>query len=547
MSTTDHPPIATDATTSTGDAGEQAAAVEALNRVLHSTAFGRAPRSRDLLAFVVTETLAGRGHLLNERVVSRLALERPPTLDTRTDASARVQARRTRDLLDRYYTGEGADDPLRIAIPVGQYAATFSPAGAPPDRQPAATPEARPAPATGTIGPVLAVVGLRHGRGAIDRRVAAGLTETLVGTLARFPGLRVVGPVTAGEGTSASVDVRAAGVHADADVVLHGSVLSGDDAVRVTMHLSDGATGEVRWSETFEHTVASFTGFAAEDDIVRRVVGIVGDTSGLVLRGAIRPDGGDGDPVVIAALAQYYAFLDELTPDNAPMIVGGLLEALEHEPDNAHVLASLGFVFAIDVLMRGTEAADSMATAQDLGRQALGLDPASATANCILGVVALAKGNHPGACAHAEEVLRLTPYHPSNAYVAGMLIGAADDWKRGIEIIERVVRVNPYGPNHRRTLLAVDALMRDDVATALAESSLLHFPDFLYGPLLRALCLVELDLCDEAEREFATVLALRPDFLDDPAGILAAAPTIPDHAAEHLARRTLASFGATTG
>ena len=91
--------------------------VEALQRVLSSSVFRNAPRCRELLSFAVTESMAGRGHLINERVLARSALGRPATIDTRTDAGARVQASRTRELLERFYADEGTDDPIRISIP----------------------------------------------------------------------------------------------------------------------------------------------------------------------------------------------------------------------------------------------------------------------------------------------------------------------------------------------------------------------------------------------------------------------------------------------
>lgn len=515
---------------------DEPAIVAALGQVLASASFKSAPKCRDLLAFVVTETLAGRGHLLNERVVARLALGRPPSVDTRTDAGARVQARRTRELLERYYADEGRDAPLRLTIPIGQYAAAFS-----LHRQRPEPAFDRPAP----VEPVVTVVGFRRGPGALERRVAAGLSESIVEALSRFPGLRVVGPVANGPNAAAEPDTMTVSARTGADYVLHGGVRAGADVVRVSVHVADGTRGEVRWAQTFENSTEAFNGFAAEDEILGHVVGAVGDTGGFVLRELVRPRDDEGSSVIHRALSQYYAFLDELTPSSAIDVVVGLQEALDLDPHNAHVIASLGFVFAVDVLMRGAAAEESMAVAEDLGRRALSVDPASATASNILGIVALARGHLPSALRHAEQVLATTPYHPGNTYVAGMLIGASGQWDRGIEIIRRAVRVNPYGPNHRHTLLAVDALMREDVAGALAEASLLHFPGYIYGPLLQAICLAELGLVDDARGHLDDVLAISPDFLDHPVEVLATAPTIPQHAAEHLAAR-LGSWAAPT-
>ena len=99
--------------------------MDALEEVLASSSFARNPRSRDFLAFVVTETLAGRGARLKERTVARRALNRPATFDARDDSGVRVQARRVRAALEHYYETEGRDDAVRISIPKGSYVPQF--------------------------------------------------------------------------------------------------------------------------------------------------------------------------------------------------------------------------------------------------------------------------------------------------------------------------------------------------------------------------------------------------------------------------------------
>lgn len=511
-----------------------ATVVDALQRVLASDTFTNAPRSRELLSFVTTESLAGRGHLLNERVIARSALGRPATMDTRTDASARVQARRTRELLDRYYSSEGGEEPVRISLPRGQYAATFLRRSTGPTSWGPSTPDER---SGTTTGPALAVVQFRHRSTGIERRVATGLSESLVQVLSRFPGLRVIGPLLAEGAQDDNLDAWQAGQRAHADVVLHGTVRTSSEVVRVSVHLTDGRNGRVRWSDTFDRPVSDFTGFGAEDEIVRQVAATVGDYGGVILRERFEPAPGCGRPEVAEALWRYYSFLDELSPDEAIPVVLGLESALTLEPDNAHVMASLGFTFTCDVLMRGAAATESMAIAEDYGHRSLAADSGNAVAHNVLAVVALAKGQLPAAHRHAEVALDLARHHPGNAYVAGMAIGASGEWERGVAIIRETVRLNPYGPNHRHTLLAVDALMRNDIADAMAEASFLHFPAYLYGPLLRALCLAELGMEPEAAEELSVAAAIEPRLLDDPAGVLGAAPTIPSAAIAHLVER----------
>lgn len=509
-----------------------AAIEDALARVLDSGTFRRSPRSRDVLTYVVAETLAGRGQVIKERTIARQALGRGHDVDTRTDPSGRVQVARVRELLARYYEQEASDDPVRIAIPLGQYAAVFNPNAARPSIEPNIGEAGR------TAGPLLAVVRLAAaGSNTQDRRAAVGLTETLVQNLTRFPGLRVMGPL-AGESRAGPPDVAAIAARTGADFVLHGTVRDRDDLLRVVVHLVDAGTGELRWSETFDRRSHEFTGFGAEDDIVAHVVGQIADYRGVILRAPAANGRPTGDAQARDALAAYYAFIDELDPAAAIPTVLALEEAVGSEPDNPLLLASLAGMYGIDVLMRGAvEAADSLQRAEELGRAALRVDPHSAQAHSVLGVVTLARGRLDEARAHARAILQLTPHHPTHTYTAGMIIEASGAWEEGIEVIRRAVAVNPHHPTHERTLLAIDDLERDDVASALDQARQLHFPGYVYGPLLRAVCYAELGDEQATREEVAELLAVCPDFFDRPAQVLGAAPTMPDHAVEHLVGR----------
>ena len=514
-------------------------AVDALDAVLQSRAFANAPRCRELLSFVTTESLAGRGHLLNERVIARSALGRPATIDTRTDSAARVQARRTRDLLARYYAEEGAGAHLRIVLPKGQYAVVFR-REAPMIGLPPVIPIAEP---LMTTGPTLAVVQLRHRAGGIDRRVAVGLTESLVHVLSGFTGLRVVGPLVGDGADDSTYDVIRAGERAGARAVLHGAVWASEDVVRVSMHVTDVVEGRVLWSEKLTNPIDAFTGFGAEDEIVRRVAGAVGDVRGVVLRAPNRPVPTTGDPFVADALWRWFAFLDQLDPSTLVEVRDDLHLALEREPENPLVLASLAWAYTMDHLIPGEDASESLAAAEDLAARSLRIDPTSAAAYNVLAIVDVARGLDARAAVHAERALERAPDHPAHAFVAGVVLANTGEWDRGIRIMRDSIHLNPHGLTYRHLLPAVDALMHDDIARALADASLLDISALVWGPLLRAVCLDALGLESQASDELAMALLFEPDLLERPFEVLSVHPNVPTVAAEHVAAR-LASFGA---
>jgi hypothetical protein len=107
-----------------------------LARLLGTAAFRASDRRRRLLAYVVEQTLAGHGDRLKAFDLAVAVLGRDAGFDPQHDPIVRVEVRRLRRDLERYYLTDGRDDPIRITIPKGRYVPTFERAG------PIFTPEA---------------------------------------------------------------------------------------------------------------------------------------------------------------------------------------------------------------------------------------------------------------------------------------------------------------------------------------------------------------------------------------------------------------------
>lgn len=69
--------------------------------------------------------LNDRGGELNEYLIGREVFDRDSAYNPATDPIVRVGAHGVREKLERYYQKEGADDEVRIEIPVGSYEPTF--------------------------------------------------------------------------------------------------------------------------------------------------------------------------------------------------------------------------------------------------------------------------------------------------------------------------------------------------------------------------------------------------------------------------------------
>src|SRR5439155_19796510 len=104
---------------------------EHLSVLLSSTAFAQVDRLKRFLRYVVEETVAGRSENLKEYSIGVEVFDREASFDPRTDPIVRVQARRLRARLTRYYEEEGRHEEIRIELPKGGYAPLFHRRGAP--------------------------------------------------------------------------------------------------------------------------------------------------------------------------------------------------------------------------------------------------------------------------------------------------------------------------------------------------------------------------------------------------------------------------------
>jgi len=99
---------------------------QALDRVLNSKHFVHAPMKQKFLRLTCDFHLNGRGPELNEYLIGREVFDRDDSYNPATDPIVRVGAHGVREKLALYYQREGADDEVRIEIPIGSYEPSFT-------------------------------------------------------------------------------------------------------------------------------------------------------------------------------------------------------------------------------------------------------------------------------------------------------------------------------------------------------------------------------------------------------------------------------------
>ena len=239
---------------------KESPAKQQLDRILGSKTFSQVERLKRFLRFIVLEALDGRGGDLKEYVIGVEVFGKEPSFDPRTDPIVRVQARRLRSRLTRYYREEGQSDEQIIDLPKGGYAPVFR------TRESAAA--LRPSLSTALAGRNTVAVQTFADRtqGSSLAQFCGGLRDEIVHGLLSLKSLRVL----AAEGEAATDDRGAAVTRRDAALLISGSVRASGDGLRVTTQLVDGASGCYLWSEAAD--VPAVDPVAAQEQIAKAIV-----------------------------------------------------------------------------------------------------------------------------------------------------------------------------------------------------------------------------------------------------------------------------------
>jgi TolB-like protein/Flp pilus assembly protein TadD len=227
-------------------------AVEQVGRILASKSFRQSDRLKRFLSFIVDETIAGRGERLKEFVVGVEVFGKPPSFDPRNDPIVRVQARRLRAQLARYYKEEAAEGELVIDLPKGGYAPVF---------RAAKTASARQRSVPALLGRNTAVVRpfADHSAAGDHEAFCHGLTEETIRALAGIESVRLLAWDGAAESETAAA------------ILVTGSVRTAGDRARISVNIVDRASGSYLWSGALDRKLDDV--FAVQEEVARVAAG----------------------------------------------------------------------------------------------------------------------------------------------------------------------------------------------------------------------------------------------------------------------------------
>ncbi len=361
--------------------------------------------------------------------------------------------------------------------------------------------------------PSIAVLPFTNMSGDAEQEYFAdGITEDIITTLSKFPGLAVIARNSTFAYKGKSVSVKDVAAELGVQFVLEGSVRRGGDRMRITAQLIDAADASHLWAERYDRKVEDI--FEVQDEITRHIVValqaelVMGDYAQLWQGGSKNFEAWQ---LTARAMHEFLKFTKE-----------GMLKsrelnekALELEPDDEIIMASVGHCndqLASSNWVPDPEAA--FAKAQEMGERILAANPDSAPGHVLLASIQRSRRQFDDAVVNSARALELAPNDSINqAFLAATLI-AADRPGEAVEHIESAIRLNPTYPNwfgHAR-VQAYRMTGRLDRALEAAVELVQRHPDYLSGLVLRTAVCAESDMAAEAQRAAQAVLERNPEF-----------------------------------
>ena len=306
-----------------------------LERILSSNVFRQADRLKRFLSFTVNETIAGRGERLKEFVIGIEVFGKGPGFDQRSDPIVRVQARRLRAQLARYYREEGQADETVIELPKGGYTPVFkSSKGVIPKR---ASHSALVSRNTILLLPFSDLSEAGHQKFFCD-----GLSQEIIHALTGLDAIRLIARSSAD--VDGDADPREEAARDNAAMILTGSVRRAGDDVRIVASLVDAISGCYLWSASFDRTMDKILSVQAE------IARAISERLRTEIEGHSGPRGGRRPPVNLAAHNLYTQgryHLNQRTEEGLRKALEFFEKAIAEDPQYALAYSGLSDAYGL--------------------------------------------------------------------------------------------------------------------------------------------------------------------------------------------------------
>jgi TolB-like protein/Tfp pilus assembly protein PilF len=430
------------------------------------------------LRLAVIETLEGRSDDLKEYRFGVEVFDRPASFDPGADPIVRVEARRLRAKLAKYYGSDGRYDDIVVELPKGGYVPSFRRREHPGSEAPAF--------AANRIA-VLPFLDLTAAAGGTC--FGDGLTWELIHGLTRIESLSVVAWNSAAQLRSEGMpDIALIREKLQVHAILAGSIRRSGDRLRVVAQMIDTASGVYLWSETYERRVDDTA------DIQQEISEAIITTLSIRLGSAKsnRRTSTAYDPEAYQLYLKGRGQWNQRTESGIREALESFQQAVVRDERFAAAYAGIADAYALLAEYGLQQPAEVLVQAKIAARRALEIDPSLGEAHCSLGLlIALHEWKWREAEAHFRRALDLNPgYATAHHWLACDFLPIFGRFEEAMREIEIAVALDPLSSiiSEGRAFLLI-LQRRYEEAEAMVRATIDANPSFFraYATLGRVL------------------------------------------------------------
>lgn len=300
-------------------------------------------------------------------------------------------------------------------------------------------------------------------RGTTNDDITAGLTEEILGQLAREPGFKLVGQHSARYFAGPAMNVREAGRSLDVEYVLAGTVERHGSRLRAVVTLSDARSSRRVWSRVFVEN---------PDDALRIqdriVLGVLASLQDRVGESSKSRRAMTTHAAVSELRLTALGLMRERDPGSLATAVRLLRRAVQIDPGYAPAWASLGAAIKMEWFYRGDRSgrAAAIREATQMEQRALALAPDLAEAHATLGMI---WDFERRGLAHLERAVVLAPGDAQAWYWLYLTRDQAFDFSGALAAAREMARLDPFWIHSRHYPIYAWSMGRRDEAVRFSE------------------------------------------------------------------------------
>ena len=489
-----------------------------LQRILASSQFEASDRNRRFLGYVIEETLAGRAGRIKAYNIATEVFGRDVNFDPQLDPVVRMEARRLRRSLDRFYLTEGKGSPIRIAMPKGGYA---------PEFQNTITLDLLSETATRSSigvasyvrgrGPAIVVTRFdSQGDESIFPRFSHGFADQILVGLSRYPEFSVF-DATQISGYRETTGVKSVSGASIVDFVLTGSTALFQGSLSVKAVLVEARTGRVLWGQSFEQALGSGRLLQLRDDIADTIVRALAEPFGVIFRrnAEVAAAKTSGPLTSTDNFIRFYQYRRSYRRNLFHQLRLSLESEVTTCPEDSEALACLSLLYT-DAQRFGFTNNESPGAlrkqAAALARRAVDIDPNSARGHHAQGMAHWFLRDVPAGVREMQTSAALNPNASDAMADLGLMWSLLGDWKQALPYLEKARGRNPPQSSACHTGLSLYHFANGRFEDALADALEIDAPDVAHGFVTRAIAQIRLGCKLEAAKSVERIvrLDLRP-------------------------------------